>query len=251
MRILHVIPSKNRPEVLSDKTLSWLCLSRHPYLVFVEPQDYEKYKQIVPEDFLVVLNKNNGGLGYVKKFIADFLADKEIELVVKLDDVRSMNGRGSIPSPEIVARDWDNALYHIAQIMKQRPDVAGVGFPYRWVLYHPQLWSAVNARLQTVYVVKKQYFVGDERISTFEDFHNYMYIRSKNKLTLRYGLLGINSDVGTLSGGMQDFNRAKLALAEIDVLREIYPALQFKRVKNKAWGVEPVLKGSFFAVKNL
>lgn len=41
------------------------------------------------------------------------------------------------------------------------------------------------------------------------------------------------------------------ALREAELLREVYPALQFKKVEGKTWALEPVLKGEFFGVKKL
>jgi len=48
-----------------------------------------------------------------------------------------------------------------------------------------------------------------------------------------------------------DFDRHKIAIAEVDVLREIYPALEVKSAEGKTWGIEPVLKGDFFGVKKI
>lgn len=48
-----------------------------------------------------------------------------------------------------------------------------------------------------------------------------------------------------------DFDRHKMALTEVEVLREIYPALEVRKVEGKTWGIEPVLKGDFFGVKKI
>lgn len=251
--VVSVVPSKGRPETLGAKTLSWLVCSIFDFMIFVEPQDYEAYKKIVSKENLVVIDKNDAGLGYVKSYIAKWLKDQPYDIVIKLDDdVRSMNGRGSIPSYEKIAKDYDMAIKYALVAFEKYTELAAIGFPYRWELWSDnKLWTQLNARLQTVYITKKEYFVGDPRVSTFEDFHNYLYIRSKNKMTLRYGLIGINTDVGKGSGGLQSFDRHKMALAEVEVLKELYPALEIKKVEGKSWGIEPVLKGEFFNIKGL
>lgn len=47
------------------------------------------------------------------------------------------------------------------------------------------------------------------------------------------------------------FNRDKLANQDIDKLRLMHPAIEFKTVKGKTWSIEPVLKGDFYGVKKL
>jgi hypothetical protein len=254
VKVVSVIPSKGRPDGLSSRTLSWLCMSKHDWFVFVEPQEYEEYLRVVPRDQLVKIDDSDRGLGYVKNFIQNWLKDKDYDLVFKLDDdIITWHDRGSRKSPERCAQAFDKAIADAAAAFTKYPDVAAVSYPYRNELYELQKWAALNARLQTAYLVRKDYFVGHKNVSTFEDFYNYIYIRSKNKLILRYGLLGISTDVGRTAGGLQSpsFSRRQMAEAEVPILRELYPALEFKPVTGKAWHIEPVLKGPFFGVKKL
>lgn len=254
MKIVSVIPSKGRPDRLSGSTLSWHCLLKHDYFVFVEPQEYEAYLAVVPADNLVQIPKKDQGLGYVKHYIQGWLKDKNYDLVFKLDDdIKAFAGRGGRKDPQGTAELVQTAIDDAIEAFDKYPDLGGVSFPYRNELWEVKKWVAVNARLQTSYIVRKDYFVGSPRVSTFEDFYNYIYLRASNKLILRYGLIGIDTNVGTTEGGLQTdgFDRRAMAEAEVPVLRELYPALEFKRVEGKAWHIEPVLKGAFFGAKKL
>lgn len=60
------------------------------------------------------------------------------------------------------------------------------------------------------------------------------------------------ADVGVNKGGLQLFDREEMAQKEIKIIRkELYPALQLRETKNKAWSVEPALKGALFNTKKL
>lgn len=252
MRVVSIVPSKGRPDLLSSTTLSWLCLSKHDWLVVVEPQEAAAYLRVVPQDRMLILDKNDQGLGYAKWFIKQYLADTDYDAAMKLDDdIKTLHDRGSRKAPMECAAEYDRAIANGVDAFEEYPDVAAIGFPYRNEMYELKPWASVNTRLQTMYLVRKEWWVGDPRVSTFEDFHNYLVIRAANKMTLRYGLIGVDNDVGETAGGLQSFDRHKLAEAEVAVLREIYPALQFKRVEGKRWGLEPILKGAFFAAKSL
>lgn len=252
MNVVSIIPSKGRPDLLSSTTLSWLCLSRYDWLVVVEPAEAADYLRVVPQDRMLILDKNNQGLGYAKAFIRHYLASSHYDVAMKLDDdIKTLHDRGSRKAPMECAAAYDRAVQHGLQAFEKYPDVAAIGYPYRNELYELKQWASLNTRLQTMYLVRKEWWVGDPRVSTFEDFHNYLVIRAANKMTLRYGLLGVDNDVGEAGGGLQSFDRFRLAEAEVAVLREIYPAIVFKRVEGKRWGLEPVLKGAFFGAKGL
>lgn len=249
MKVVSIVPSKGRPDGLSAKTLSWLCLSKHDFFIFVEPSDYEEYKRVVPVENLIATKQHGAGLAGAKQEIINWLADKDYDLVFKLDDdIWSMSGRGGRPAPESAAKQYDKAIADSIVMFNKYPHLGAVSFPYRWELYEIKKWVGMNARLQTAYLIRKDLLIAG--CSSFEDFHNFIYLRSKNMMTLRYGLVGINGDVGTATGGLQSFDRQKMAQEEVAILRKIYPALQFKKV-DKAWGIEPVLKGEFFGAKKL
>jgi hypothetical protein len=255
MEVLSVVPSKGRAELLSDRTLSWLCLTKYPFYIFVEPQDYEAYQKTVPSESLIKLDMDDQGLGYAKWFIEKWISrheDLKGAAVFKLDDdIRGWNERGAPSSPEKSAKLFERAIAAGLGAFSKYPDVAAICFPYRWELYEPKQWSSLNSRLQSAYLIRARYFKGNPKISTFEDFYNYLWLRSLNKLTLRYGLIGLDNDVGKAAGGMQSFDRRAMAPEELKIFREIYPALQARKVEGKGWTIEPSLKGEYFGVKKL
>lgn len=262
MKLLIAIPSKGRANTIFKRTLRWVPRTGYEYRVFVEPQEideyrgaantgnYDNYTDITDEHF-VDIGKTDQGLSYAKSFIKQYAQDNGFGLVFKMDDdVLRFNGRGrNKPDDEMVLK-FAEAVGACRSAFGKYPDVAAIGFPYRHELFEPKQWSAINARLQSCYLIRTEHI--QDGFNTFEDFAQYIYIRSKNKVTLRYGLLGIDAaDVGKNKGGCQVFDRNAQSVKEAKALRKLYPALKFKEVKGKNWAFEPVLGGEFFGVKKL
>lgn len=262
MKLLIAIPSKGRSKTIFKHTLRWVARTGYDVKVFVEPQEIEEYRtnatvangeyylDLTDESF-VDIGKNDAGLSHAKQFIKDYATKNGYALVFKMDDdVMRFNARGRNKRDDDMIIDFCGMVGQCRVAFGKYPDVAAIGFPYRGELFEPKKWSAINARLQTCYIIRTEYI--QTGYNTLEDFANYVYIRSQNKVTLRYGLLGIDcADVGANKGGHQMFNREAQANEELPKLRKIYPALKFKIVKGKTWGMEPVLTGEFFGVKKL
>lgn len=266
MKLLVAIPSKGRSEKAFKQTLRWVSRAGFDVRIFVEPQDVAAYREAAKnanyqnyldysDDQFIDIGENDRGLSYVKGFIKKYAEANGYDLVFKLDDdVLRFSGRGRSKPDDRMVIDFSVMVAACRKVFSQYLDVAAIGFPYRNELYEPKEWSLLNGRLQSCYIVRTEYMVNDERLGNhFEDFHNYIYIRSKNKVTLRYGLLGMDiADVGTNPGGCQDTPRTEAgAHTAIDALRELYPALKVKLNQSKEWKVEPSLTGAFFGVKHI
>jgi hypothetical protein len=262
MKLLIAIPSKGRANTIFKHTMRWVTRTGFDVKVFVEPQELEAYRESakdgnyqhyldVKDDQFIDIGANDKGLGYAKGFIKKYAIEHGYNLVFKLDDdVNRFNSRGKNKPDEEMIILFSTMVGACRKAFGRYPDVAAIGFPYRNELFEPKLWSAINARLQSCYIIKPEYIL--DEFNTFEDFAQYLNIRAQNKVTLRYGLLGIDAaEVGANKGGLQLFNREDQMNEELPKLRKIYPALEFKPVKGKNWSIEPVLSGEFFGVKKL
>lgn len=247
MSTLIAVPTKSRSEEFSKNTYRWLQYCYTDYAVFVEPQDYEKYRY-VGEEHLIQLPDNNRGLGYAKGYIKDFALHNGYTAVFKVDDDisgwvdlkrKSRRGKPAAEYFEFILGFLENKL---------RVDMIGaIGFPYRNEMWEVKDWTSVNSRLQTCYLIRTELMFADERISTFEDFATFTHLRLNNYITVRCGVLGMDLlPVAKTKGGLQDFNRAEQAEREILLLREMYPALKVRKVVGKPWQYEPDLKGGIF-----
>lgn len=262
MKLLIAVPSKGRADKIIKHTMRWLPRTGFDVRVFVEPQEFDKYAERLehgnydnrvhfPPEALINIGENDKGLSFVKEYIKQYAIDNGYELVFKMDDdVLRFNARGKNKPDDEMVMDFAGMVGVCRKTMGEYPDVGAIGFPYRNELFEPKRWASINTRLQTCYIIRTELL--QSGFNTTEDFAQYVYIRSQNKTTLRYGLLGIDcADVGKNKGGLQLFDRQKQFEEEAEKLREIYPALQFKKVDGKSWLYEPVLTGDFFGVKKL
>lgn len=245
MKILLTVPSKDRVETLKKFTFPWLSLIKHHWAIFVEPQDFAKYKAEFPWEHIVVMDSDNQGLGYAKDYIQKFAEENGYDLIFKIDDdIKCFTDFRHSLSPEETAVMIDGFLDKQAIPLFENKDLLGaIAFPYSFEMYEPVEWNKTK-RVQTAYICRTKYVAQPIKgISVFEDFAVGLQIMVAGDVILKYGMIGINMGVkvGGGTGGHQSFNRAEKALLEVPLLRKIYPPLKFKKVQ-KEWQIEPDLR---------
>lgn len=263
MKLLIAVPSKGRADKIIKHTMRWLPRTGFEVRVFVEPQEYEAYKKSLehgnydnrvhfPLEHLIDIGESDKGLGFAMAFIKQYATDNDFDLVLKMDDdVLRFNARGKNKPDDEMVMDFAGMIGTCRKTMGEYPDVGAIGFPYRNELFEQKRWTLINGRLQTCYLIRTS-LMQDGTFDAMGDFAQYLLLRKANKITLRYGLLGIDcSDVGKNKGGHQMFDRGAKVEAEIEKLKAIHPAIEFKKVEGKTWAYEPVLSGDFFGVKKL
>lgn len=262
MKLLIAIPSKGRTNTIFKRTLRWVVRTGFDVRVFVEPQEIEAYREAtrdanyqnrldLSDENFVDIGKNDQGLAYVKNFMKQYAIKNGYDLLFRMDDdILRFTGRGKNLPDDLMIIKFSEMVGRCRVTFGRYPDVAGIGFGYRNELFEPKEWSLINGRLQTCYIIRPEYIA--DGFNCFDDFADYVNIRAQNKLTLRYGLLGIDAaGVGKEKGGLQSFDRNELAKADGLKLRELYPAMRFKKVDKKSWSFEPILTGDFFGIKKL
>lgn len=236
MRILAAIPSKGRPENITKNILPFLETLKIDYAIFVEPQDEEKYNfnnvKVIPED--------NMGLGYVLCEVKKYALENNYDLIFKIDD--DVKGVGEI------GKDLQKILKAL-----EIPKVAAVCFPYEFEFYAKtkKLFTRINKRIQTCYIIKTSIFNPSVKVSTFEDFYQFLNIRNKGMDTLYCSrhLIKLSKMVGDGEGGLQDFNRKEMAKKEIQIFKGIDSGIKVIIKKGKPWYYEPKFTGPKFKSK--
>lgn len=239
MKLLIAVPSKNRVEILKQNALKWLPTCGYDWAVFVEPQDFEAYKDIVPKNILT-LAENSRGLGYAKAFIKQYAKANGYTHIFKVDDdVRGFTKWRQNLSDEAHSLWFREFMQEITNSLQLHPVVKAVCFPYRFEMYEKRKWHLAK-RIQTAYIVETESLYVDPAISVFEDFATGLKIVVDGNAIMRYGLAGIKMGVkvGGGTGGHQSFDRYEQAMKEIEPLRKLYPALSFRKV-DKPWKIEP------------
>lgn len=243
MKLLIAIPSKNRIETLKKYTWAWARDLNHTKKIFVEPQDLNKYLEICFRDDIVVLDKDNQGLGYAKQFIQNYAKKNGYNLVFKLDDdLRGMTEfRTRISLPKVVEK-VDRFLDFCEENFQKSENLGAIALPYSFQMFEERVWLPAK-KVQSSYVVRTDLLCTPYNFSVFEDFAVGINCLVNNYKLFKYGLMGqdLGVKVGGGTGGHQDFDREKLALEDAELLRKLYPPITFKKV-DKPWKIEPDMR---------
>lgn len=225
MRCLVCIPSKGRPDNIKKYVIPFMSRLKLDYKIFVEPQDLNLYTF----ENVISLPENNMGLGYSTKYAKKYCEENAYDLYFRIDD--DVKGIGSI----------EDDLIKILEAFKIKK-VGAISFPYSFEWYNKseKLFTRINKRLQTCYIIRTELFRPSEKVSTFDDFYQYLLLRNDNYDVLFCSKHLIEcSPVGEGKGGLQCYDRELLAKNEINIFRSIDPTIKVIKKENKPWKYEP------------
>lgn len=225
MRCLVCIPSKARPNNIKRYVEPFMQRLGLDYRIFVEPQDVNAYQF----DNVVLLDANDMGLGYATAFAKKYAISNGYDLVFKIDD--DTKAIGTI----------EKEISRVLEAFKITK-VGAVVFPYSFEFYAKtkKLFTRVNKRIQTCYIIRTALWRPTKEVSTFEDFYMYLLLRKDNYDTLYCSKHLIDcAPVGSGVGGLQVFNRSEMALKEINIFKSIDSTIKVIHKPNKPWKYEP------------
>jgi GT2 family glycosyltransferase len=237
MKILVCIPSKSRPENIKKYTIPFMQRLKLDYKVFVEPSEKELYKF----DNVVLHSHNNIGLGGALLSCKEYAIKNNYDVIFKIDD--DVIGIGEI--------EKDIEKIKKALTIKQ---VSAICFPYDFEFYSKseKLFTKENKRIQTAYLIKTDRFRPDKRISTFEDFYQYLQIINNNEKTLFCSKHLIKCKaVGKGAGGLQLYDRQEMAKKEIAIFKQIDPTITVIKKNDKPWKYEPKFTANKYKSKSI
>lgn len=226
MKCLVCIPSKGRPGNIAKYTIPFMQRLQLDYKIFVEPQDYisySKYCNVIQHD------TNNIGLGGALVSCKNYAKQNGYDVIFKIDD--DVHSVGEI----------ENDLDKIAKAMSI-PQVAAISFPYDFEFYAKtsKMFTRENKRIQTAYFIKTDKYRPSADVSTFEDFFQFMQIILNGEKTLFCSKHLIKcAPVGGGKGGLQMFDRAELALKEIQIFKALDSTIEVISKLDKPWKHEP------------
>lgn len=234
---LALVPSKGRPEEFAKSCKPLLETLPIDSAVLLEKSDYDKYDY--PNKIL--LDKENQGIGYAIHFARLWAEENGYDVIFKIDDDVTKIGT--------VHEDLET----IDKYLHKYEDCAGVSFPYSFEFYDvtkKKLFSHINKRFQTCYIIKTKFFKTTERLKQIEDFFYYMMAIRNNGFVLRCSKHPMHTaPVGSNEGGAQCFDRAKLYLEDIKLFKEIDPTIKVIHKPDKHWKYEPKLTDKMYKAK--
>jgi hypothetical protein len=263
-RLLICIPSKARHNDILNNTLSWLQYTIVPYKIFVEPQDWQNYFNVLQpfgyQTKLVKLPKNDMGINYARWFIRNYCYSNDIDYIFQMDDdvfsLRDPATRGMGSSAPRVDKRYrclkifEPLVQHCIEALDTIKEVGAISLMYGQDMIHfdGERWKAVNKRLQTNYIIRTKYYHTDgcEKFrGAFADFTAFFNVINSGLITLQYGLTGFDvRPVGVYKGGLQNFDRAQAVLLQKQFIENKFPWVIWKQVTGKNWDWEPDIRKS-------
>ncbi len=246
MKTLIAVPTRHRLDSIGKDTLSWLPQTGEDFRVFVEPQEAALFRKFYPQhaDKMVVLESDDRGWVFVRKAIRDYAASHGYDLVFKCDDdVRGWQDESRTFITERSVAIFAAALNKARALMTAEPKVKAVGFPYSFQMFDVSKEWQANARTQSCYLIRTESIAHDDWVEVFEDFFQFISIQAAGGCTARYCLAGmVLRPVGKYRGGLQDFDRGRMADRTLNRLGVMFPYLKRKTVTGKAWTEEPDIR---------
>ena len=238
MKVLVVVPSKGRPDVFSKFGKKFIATLGVDSVVLLEKEDYELYDH--PNK--VLLEKSNAGLGYSLSCGKKYAKENGYDIIFKIDD--DVKGIGTIVDD----------LETIISYFEKYPNLGAVCFPYDFEFYNKsdKLFTHINKRIQTCYLIRTDSFRPMEGVNTFEDFSQFFHIVNNNEFTLFCARHAIKcKPVGGGTGGCQAFDRKEQAEKEIEYFKSIDPTIGVIVKENKSWYYEPKFTGKQYKSKKI
>ena len=238
MRVLAIVPSKGRADVFAKYGKKFVDSLGVDSVVVLEKEDYDNYDH--PNKLM--LEKSNAGLGYSLSCGKQYAKENGYDLIFKVDD--DVTGVGNIVED----------LETIITYFEKYENLGAICFPYDFEFYNKsdKLFTHINKRVQTCYLIRTDSFRPMEGINTFEDFSQFFHIVNNNEFTLFCARHAIKcKPVGGGTGGCQAFDRKAQAEKEIEYFTSIDPTIGVIIKENKSWYYEPKFTGKQYKAKKI
>ncbi len=247
MKLLVAVPSKNRwrDNQIIRNTFSWLKYSSFDFKIFVEPSEYDYYCSAVGAENVVSVKNDNINIGGSKVYIQKYALKMGYDLILKCDDdiwnwrdfkngwypyTGKSNGVPMDERKKACAKFvFDHAMRDSIELFEDCSDVGCISYFYGQMMFHTPFtkWTTWNCRPATVYMTRADLLAPPRQreIHQFEEFYTWYNMRKLGFVAPRYGLAGfhIDGNYAANSGGLQDFNRKKMTVESMRILKELYP----------------------------
>jgi len=227
------VPSKGRSSVkLTTKALDDAELN---YLVVIEPQDVDDYKKEYPSEKLLVMDKNDMGIAYVRNYCKQHSKDKFHWCID--DNIKDFKIR---ENDKNVTKPTRNVLGAAERYIKQFDNIGAVSLSHHMFAFAKNSHVSVNKQVYSCALINNDLDIW-YRNDCVEDTDYSMQILTKGYCTILYNKLLMNkAATRQYKGGNTDSEYAgEGRLKRSQGLQNHWPG-DFKVVKKKEeWRIAP------------
>lgn len=249
-KLLVTVPSKRRPfDTMKKGTLRWLQLtSVCDWKVFIEPQERIYYQQSLGKlkDHIVVMDKNDMGLGFYGAFSNKWALDHGYTHTFNIDD----DSRGFVsPLTKDPVAIFHEIVADIAEFYRCNPSVGMVGFVtdvqgYTFAMLRKNIETGIkfgrqNRFVWSCYVCPADLVQFDEGISTTYDIFLNLCIRSKGYDIYTYLVAAFPHELFLNAGGLNDSMKRRfteVVTREYTTMKRYFPHIELKVYTNNMIG---------------
>jgi len=242
MKVLVAIPSYNRPYDIEKRCGYWLKqLKDIDWRVFVRPDQYMYYSQVIPEKHLVEIDVTS--YRETINAIGSYAVQNGYDLVHRVDDDMSFKMLGKAKKEHSVMV-YETLYKEIVEKFKSDPDLYGVSVskPMHHIRNKETKWTRQNKALYGNQWLRPEILYLPTGIELFDDIYMTLLILDMGKKTLTYS--GAYEDAVVLknSGGLQSINRNELSRKTISCMSIIFPDVKEGNYKDQENVVDIDLK---------
>lgn len=233
------IPSKGRPGRV--KTLE--LVKHEDAILYVEPEEFKAYETAYPKVRIIVLDKSNQGISYVRNAILDTFNEP---FIMCDDDITGFFKR---EKGKLVKCDAYEALKEIMLCLLK-------GYAQATISFQPSNWMyknnyKVNTRAWCIVGLNPEKFEGvvryDERTNYFEDYDFTLQLLNnglKNVSSFKYAFDCV--PMASNKGGLQSFDRIKRSNAALKIFIKKWAGIAYAKFNKKRKVYEPSIQWRVF-----
>jgi len=196
------IPTKNRVD--NSPLLKFAYSENKKVFVVLEPQEYQKYKNIFPDFKYIILPINNGGITYVRNYIKEYSEKLGLKNYWQLDD--DISGFFYREGTKLIRSDF-NVLHKAALEFKQNGFALG-GLEYRQFAWSASKNFVINSFCDSCVFVDNTKTIGmryREYLEGKEDRDFAMQVIASGEKTARTTLFAFSAPAnGSNAGGLKE-----------------------------------------------
>lgn len=236
-KMLIIMPSKQRAYNL--KTTKWLLKCELPegvdFKCICEPQEKIHYKASLGLKNLIVMDKNDMGLGYALHYGHKYAKENGYDLCFHIDDDVSgfidkrVKSCYRVEVFENIVKDLkdefeNNPKLGLVRFISSRAFYFYKNLDKKFIIKNQLAWGCYITR------VTPEYYRSE--ISNYSDTAAQLFFWRDGFYTLTYGKAGINVDVYSNTGGCQSRDRKIDAINAINELKKDFPNVCMKEANN-------------------
>ena len=227
MKMLIAIPSYNRPYNIEKRTGHWIKKIKNADVkVFVCPNQYLYYSQVIPQDMLIKGAVQGEKEGFINQllFIKKYAEDHGYDVVFKCDD--DMTFTKSKAKKDQHGELIDEAILEFKFTLSSDPSINAISFsqPMEYLYSEKKGFKKRKKAFSGAYIIRTNKWILHKDLYCYDDIFSWIELKINDQANCwtYYGLMQ-DALCGTNEGGLQSIDRNMLGKKTYKNCVKYYP----------------------------